>query len=207
MMRRRLLNLLTSLSLLLCVAACVLWARSYWAADFGGWETLRGGSDPCWLRHGVWSGAGGIGWGSADDRLPHGTHPSDLGLPEMYGRFHWRVMNDAGPTYPFAHFPLQSAWEGAGFFRVRVSANFPNSPAGGHLRSRQLSGTSAPAWAAVLAFGLFPSARWTLRGGRLWMGIRRTVRGQCRRCGYDLRATPDQCPECGQTAMTRRSAR
>ena len=29
-MRRRLLNLLTALSLLLCVAVCVLWARSYW---------------------------------------------------------------------------------------------------------------------------------------------------------------------------------
>jgi hypothetical protein len=32
-MKRRLLNLLTALSLLLCVAACVLWVRSYWAFD------------------------------------------------------------------------------------------------------------------------------------------------------------------------------
>ena len=30
--RRRLLNLLTALSLLLCVAVCVLWVRSYWVA-------------------------------------------------------------------------------------------------------------------------------------------------------------------------------
>ena len=31
--RRRLLNLLTALSLLLCVAVCVLWVRSYWESD------------------------------------------------------------------------------------------------------------------------------------------------------------------------------
>ena len=30
----RLLNLLTALSLLLCVAACVLWVRSYFASDY-----------------------------------------------------------------------------------------------------------------------------------------------------------------------------
>jgi hypothetical protein len=30
---RRLLNLLTALSLLLCVAICVLWVRSYWTYD------------------------------------------------------------------------------------------------------------------------------------------------------------------------------
>ena len=32
-MKRRLLNLLTGLSLLLCVAALVLWVRSYWRVD------------------------------------------------------------------------------------------------------------------------------------------------------------------------------
>src|SRR5688572_11865998 len=51
-MRRRLLNLLTALSLLLCVAACVLWVRSYlvrerlershwWIAEWDGGSTTH----------------------------------------------------------------------------------------------------------------------------------------------------------------------
>jgi len=49
-----------------------------------------------------------------------------------------------------------------------------------------------PGWFAVIATAFLPSL-WIIRYRRR---TRRTL-GQCSVCGYDLRATPNRCPECG----------
>jgi hypothetical protein len=50
-----------------------------------------------------------------------------------------------------------------------------------------------PPWQALLPALVLPSAK----VGLLIRRRRRKIQGCCPVCGYDLRATPDRCPECG----------
>jgi hypothetical protein len=51
-----------------------------------------------------------------------------------------------------------------------------------------------PVLLVTLLSGVLPAAR-------LYHRLRpRPTPGNCRRCGYDVRATPDRCPECGTVA-------
>jgi len=51
-----------------------------------------------------------------------------------------------------------------------------------------------PIWSIFVVTAALP-AFWLLR---IWRRLRKGKDGLCARCGYDLRASPDQCPECGQ---------
>jgi hypothetical protein len=53
-----------------------------------------------------------------------------------------------------------------------------------------------PYWFLLLITGLLPLRCVFLMRGR-WRREKRLARGQCEHCGYDLRGTPDRCPECG----------
>ncbi len=60
---------------------------------------------------------------------------------------------------------------------------------------RSYSEVVVPTWLAVSA-GVAP---FVVVATRLTRRRRRALVGHCRRCGYDLRATPGRCPECGAT--------
>ena len=59
-------------------------------------------------------------------------------------------------------------------------------------------GFTAPYWLAMIAFSGLPILAVTSRVRRL----RQKRRGLCERCGYDLRASPERCPECGAPTPT-----
>jgi hypothetical protein len=60
---------------------------------------------------------------------------------------------------------------------------------------------SAPLWMVVIPFFVFPFGLIAQRSFKLTkrylIEVRSKRRGLCTKCGYDLRATPDRCPECG----------
>jgi hypothetical protein len=58
---------------------------------------------------------------------------------------------------------------------------------------------AAPCWLLVLVTGS-PGMLWA---GEQLRGVRRRRRGRCVACGYDLRASIDQCPECGRRIAQR----
>jgi hypothetical protein len=55
---------------------------------------------------------------------------------------------------------------------------------------------AVPYWFILCASLVLPA--WWLH--RVRRDRRRSNNGRCRRCGYDLRATPQRCPECGSLA-------
>lgn len=97
-----------------------------------------------------------------------------------------------------------------------ASRRVPNPPRGGgrggggggdggrgvfsSLKPGDLAGWTAilPLWALALP----PAAFWSLLATRTLRTARRTVSGHCPACGYDLRASPNSCPECGRSASS-----
>jgi hypothetical protein len=185
-MRRRLFTLVSVLSLLLCVATCVLWARSYTGTDYLSRSQLVSSNPPE-----VTTRQHGVAWTRGDVRVSAGT--------STY--FSYSSTGPATPPDPAAHWgwgrlgpghtgsdavPVASGWDRIGFHRYETgwSASFVDE---------QEAGVAVPAWLPVVAFALPPLA-WVVPRVRRRQRLRT---GLCPACGYDLRASPDRCPECG----------
>jgi hypothetical protein len=185
-MRRKRFTFVSALSLLLCLAVCGLWVRSCYVRDSVG---------TCYIA------GGGFHWR----------------VVESYGgRVHVvRIQYPNGDRRRFDTYPLRLAsvaapggatLAGAYGGRSSVSREFLGfaTVSGDYYDGGASEGSFAawawpieatviPLWPAALAAAALPVA-WLRKHFR---GRRRDRHGLCPSCGYDLRATPDRCPECG----------
>jgi hypothetical protein len=180
----------TVISLLLCATVCVLWVISFWPRP-PTFFVKQGRVDPPASSFTI--GPQGL---ELDVRVsrerangPFGDDPASKAWEDAYRKKH--LVFDRGR--------VQAWWR----FAIVVHHGEPPFPV---VYTGDSYGVRLPYWlafapTAILALpGLFAFAR---RRRRRRAKARRAA-GLCPLCGYDLRATPDQCPECGALSVMNR---
>ena len=181
-MLRRLFTLASAVSLVLCVATCTLWVRSYWVSE----GIVRVTASP-----------GGLAYGwvmvrSVPGRLSAERTDTTSGRRSTFDRL--VQLTPPGWGYERAARPVSSvapahARRAAGFAYARIR------PSGNTVLGVDERIVQVPYYALALAAAASPAA-WVVRRRVLADRLRRL--GLCQSCGYDLRATPGRCPECGR---------
>jgi hypothetical protein len=188
---------MAALSLVLCVTAAILWGRSYSKWDSFDYGTANSASRTLSLRH-LASANGMIGlhnsrWEFAQSGAAeqvemqwhtggfsgHSQPPPTINLIWIYeDKFDfWDSSGVAFKHEPSYQTSLNYGWHSSIVGRVTVS----------HWM------LCVPYWVFVLVTTVLP-----LTAARSYLlRWRQSRNGLCAVCGYDLRATPDHCPECG----------
>lgn len=174
---------LTAISLLLLLASAIFWIRSHWVADniliFFDVQDTPGGQSPDGGFYGPFttyrclallSQHGDIGISSGV-----GSGPSSSDLTNY--SIAWRTMEGASSqTQPWFDFGS-----------YLPSSNHKGFPPLGWVEM----------WYGWLIIALAALPAWTLRRWHREIKRRRKSLNLCATCGYDLRATPQRCAECG----------
>jgi hypothetical protein len=178
---RHIVAVLTLLCLLLCIALAALWLHSYRMEGRLWYSPARG------VNYRLAVGAGSIILSrSVLSGRTSGEFSDDFDRPP--GRsLEWRHRTGP-PVSPFTPegSPRLVQWLGFDYLARDVGR-----PSFGTLAFRRVV---LPMWLPVLLAALPPAIALARRERRR----RRTLKGLCPRCGYDLRASPGRCPECGR---------
>ena len=206
---RHLFTLCSALSLLLCMLVGLLWARQ-------GWQGQAGFVWPGRLYLATsWSSPERVDlelvltWPDDSRRgffyLPGGDDDG----PAVFGTWQqwsgWGVELAAGQVQTYVHEDGSAAWR-SGATPVTIDAlgsdwwspEGPAKPEPGQAMTAY--GVSAPVRLLLLVLATMPLGWLAHTARRRARHRRRVTSGLCVRCGYDLRASPERCPECGAQA-------
>jgi hypothetical protein len=195
-MRARLLNAATVASLLVAIGIVPLWHRSVTRRDAVTFLRSNGvGYHLATYPHGLdlgWSDGYAVasrwifphlhpGWNRTVE--PYGVS-RQIPLPSGHGFVSGYISYTTSYPEP-AHRLAGFAWDSQ---VISMGPPFVAHP------------TSYRAAAVYLPFAFLLPACLALPAWRLWAAVRRRrlrIANRCLGCGYDLRASPDRCPECG----------
>jgi hypothetical protein len=199
--RGRKLAFAAGLSAMLGAAVVAVWARSRHSTDLFQDKTFELRADRALVsERGFQSAAGGF-----QLRFVRDERSLDMGMMEArsqpVGWYRW-----SGPIYPSAG-PIEPSYQSGAIHSWRgFEAQARTMSYGWTQATSRTWSVTFPAWSLVAALAVLPAA-WLARPGLRWLRRRRGAkRGLCPACGYDLRASPGQCPECGAMGATLRKS-
>jgi hypothetical protein len=182
--KNRLRTIAAILSACVCALAIAGWVRSKFVGDVV-----------------VWNGVENCGSLFVMDGVVRMLYAETGGFPPgwMYESFDWRGQTRAANVRSWEE--LRGTWHGwLGFKYERSQTSADGRRAAGYAQpGATVRMLHVPFWAIVLVTAILP----LLALRRSQRRRQRRLTGLCVECGYDMRATPERCPECGWSAEPR----
>ncbi len=178
---------LARISLVLCIATAVMWPASYFWTPVVRW---RRGAQATWFV------AGHRGYVEVAEQsfTPVVTFPKNFVDTDQYGKVNIRVTNSLAAMGYDPHSPSFRRWYWFRYIhQTLVMLSIINPGPGPKTAQGVADLVTVPMWYPLVLLAIIPGVRFILHRRRQ----RRIQTGMCVKCGYDLRATPERCPECG----------